>query len=325
MRTRLPEGSRNAQLCGAPGLGDGLLEDLGARRPDLFEFRVEVVRSEDRRLERSLGDQGQKAIALGLRAPAVGLEQDDVDILAGCANGDPTEPLGRDVVADLEVERVAVEAECGIGVVDGDEGGGEVDCHATTVWVPTRSLLLRSCSGPQPLESIRGRCARRPRRHHAHAGGDHLVVAVVERSVLRGGHADDLVEAGAERAQRRAAHGHARVGDRRPRAQEGLGSLDAPCHEVGVGRLAVGRSELAREVGRRHQGRAGDGRHVERLSVIPVDEIPRPTQVHEVGHLLRRHADDARRATGVRDHWPAAKTALRPARTDRWARPRRER
>ena len=49
------------------------------------------------------------------------LEQDDVDVLPRGADGDPTEAVGRDVVADLEAERVAVEAERGVGVVDGDE------------------------------------------------------------------------------------------------------------------------------------------------------------------------------------------------------------
>jgi len=35
------------------------------------------------------------------------------------ADGDPAEAAGRDVVADIEAERVAVEAERGVGVVDG--------------------------------------------------------------------------------------------------------------------------------------------------------------------------------------------------------------
>ena len=57
-------------------------------------------------------------------------------------------PSDGDVVADLEAERVAVEAERVVGVVDGDEHGGDGDCHATTVRAPTRRVLLRSCSVP---------------------------------------------------------------------------------------------------------------------------------------------------------------------------------
>ena len=38
-------------------------------------------------------------------------------------------PSDGDVVADLEAERVAVEAERGVGVVDGDEHGGDGDGH----------------------------------------------------------------------------------------------------------------------------------------------------------------------------------------------------
>ena len=44
------------------------------------------------------------------------LGQDDVDVVTRGADGDPAEPVGRDVVADLEAERVAVEAERGLGV-----------------------------------------------------------------------------------------------------------------------------------------------------------------------------------------------------------------
>jgi hypothetical protein len=93
----------------------------------------------------------------------VRLEQDDVDVLSGGADGDPAEAVGRHVVADLEAERVAVEAERGVGVVDGDEHRGDGGCHATTVRAPTRRVLLRSCSvvaGAQTVTVVRrGRVA----------------------------------------------------------------------------------------------------------------------------------------------------------------------
>src|SRR5271168_1275941 len=89
-----------------------------------------------------------ESVALGLGTTAVRLEQHDVDVLLRGADGDPAEALGRDVGTNLETERVAVEAERGVGVLDGDEHGGNGDCHAMTVGAPTRSLLLRSCSVP---------------------------------------------------------------------------------------------------------------------------------------------------------------------------------
>src|SRR6185437_10560005 len=65
--------------------------------------------------------------------------------------------------------------------------------------------------------------------------------------------------------------------------------LDPAGHEVAVRRLAVGGPELPREVGRGHQGALGHGRNIERPRVLPVDQIPRPAQVREVGQLLRVH------------------------------------
>src|SRR5262245_59727604 len=73
-------------------------------------------------------------------------------------------------------------------------------------------------------------------------------VAVVTRAVLRRCLADDLREARAARAERCAANGEARVGDRLTLTKEGLGTLDATRHEVGVRRLPVRRAEPAREV-----------------------------------------------------------------------------
>ena len=54
-------------------------------------------------------------------------------------------PSGGDVVADLEAEGVTVEAEGLVGIVDGDEHGGDGDFHATNVRARA-ALLLRSCS-----------------------------------------------------------------------------------------------------------------------------------------------------------------------------------
>src|SRR5581483_260659 len=77
---------------------------------------------------------------------AVRLEQHDVDVLTGGTHGDPAEPSGGDVEAHFEAERVAVEAERGVGVVDRNERRGKGDCHATNIRAPARRVLLRSCS-----------------------------------------------------------------------------------------------------------------------------------------------------------------------------------
>jgi len=48
-------------------------------------------------------------------------------------------------------------------------------------------------------------------------------------------------------------------------------------------------------VRRRHERGTGHGRDIERLRVVAIDEVARPAQVHEVGDLLGRHADDGNR------------------------------
>ncbi len=75
-----------------------------------------------------------------------------------------------------------------------------------------------------------------------------------------------------------------------PLAQQRHGALDAPGHQVGVRRLAVGGTELAREVCGRHQRMRREGRHIEGARVLPVDQVTSPAQVREVGELLGRHA-----------------------------------
>ena len=148
IRTRLPAGSRNAQSRAPQGCDAGSWSTSAPDARTFSNVRVEVLGAEDRGLQRPLRHQRQEGVAFDLRATAVRLEQDDVDVLPRGADGDPAEAVGRDVGADLEAERVPVEAERGVGVVDGDEHGGHGDCHGTTVGPPTRRALLRSCSVP---------------------------------------------------------------------------------------------------------------------------------------------------------------------------------
>ena len=77
-----------------------------------------------------LGDERLEGVALGLGPAAVGLEEHDVDVLPDRTDGHPAEAVAGDVVADLEPERVPVEAEGLVGVVDGYEHVGDGGCHA---------------------------------------------------------------------------------------------------------------------------------------------------------------------------------------------------
>jgi hypothetical protein len=124
---------------------------------------------------------------------------------------------------------------------------------------------------------------------------------MVVRAVLRRRLADDLGEARAERAERRAAYGDAGVGDRGSLTQKSFSAFDASRHEIGVRGLAIRGTELAREVRRRHERGTRYRRDIEGLRVVAVHEVARPAQMHKVGDLLRRHTDDVtRRAPG--DH-----------------------
>src|SRR5580658_33007 len=58
------------------------------------------------------------------------LEQDNVDVLAGCADSDPAETAVRYVDTDLEAESVAVKAESCVWILDRNEHCGDGDCHA---------------------------------------------------------------------------------------------------------------------------------------------------------------------------------------------------
>ena len=70
-----------------------------------------------------------------------------------------------------------------------------------------------------------------------------LATAVGTRSL-----AGDLSEASAERTERSTSDCEARVGDAGALAEERHRSLDAPSHQVAVGRLAVDGPESARKM-----------------------------------------------------------------------------
>ena len=104
--------------------------------------------------------------------------------------------------------------------------------------------------------------------------------------ISAGRHADQLGEASAEGAQRRAADGETYFGDGQVAAtQQRHRALNAPCHQVGVGRFAVGQLELATEVPCRHVHAAGERLDVQRLRVVPVHPVAHAAQQLEVAQM----------------------------------------
>jgi hypothetical protein len=65
------------------------------------------------------------------------------------------------------------------------------------------------------------------------------------------------------------------------------GAFDAPGHYIGVGRLAVGASELAAEVPSLDVGAAGQRLEVQRLGVVSVDPVADAAQPRQVAQPLR--------------------------------------
>jgi molybdopterin converting factor small subunit len=126
----------------------------------------------------------------------------------------------------------------------------------------------------------------------------------------------DLGEACAERAERGAPDLQADFGDRQlAPAKERLCPLDAPRHQVRVGRLPIRGAELPREVSGRHQrsaGQVGDG---ERTRVFAVHQIAGTPQMREVGELLWRH--DASVPARARQDTRCCCTLL-PASDEKW-------
>ena len=148
MRKRLPEGSRNAQSRTPHGWDAG---SWSTSAPDARTVSNVASRSSVRKIAACSDPcvtSDRRTSPLGLRTTAVRLGQDDVDVLSRGANGDPAEAFGRDVGSNFEAERVAVETERSVGVVDGDEHCGDGDWHAITIGLPTRCVLLRSCLVP---------------------------------------------------------------------------------------------------------------------------------------------------------------------------------
>ena len=238
--------------------------------------------------------RGERVAVGGAAVQVVG--EDDRDAgLGGGADGDPAEVIAGDVVAQLEAERVAVEGQREVGVMDEDEALGESEVHALKAREPGAASRF---SDPARLAARAGEVPGDAARHARER-------AVVTRPVGRRRLAHQLGEAGAEGAERRTPDLPADLGDRQlATAQQRLRPLDSPRHQVRVGRLPVRGAELPREVRGGHQRGAAERGDVERARVLAVHQIAGAAQVREVGEFLRRHAAPPARTTPGRSAKP---------------------
>ena len=118
MRTMLPDGSRTAQSRVPHGCSVGSCTISTLEACSFCERPVEVVGVEVDAVQRALRDQRGDRVAVGGAAVQV-VGEDDPDLgLGGGADGDPAELPAGDVVAQLEAERVPVEGQCDVGVMD---------------------------------------------------------------------------------------------------------------------------------------------------------------------------------------------------------------
>jgi hypothetical protein len=111
-------GVAHGEVPGAPRLVGRLLDDLAARGADRGEGGVDVVGFEVHAVQRALGDKAGQRVDVGRAAVQV-VGEDDADFwLGGGADREPAELAAGDVVAQFESERVAVELQCEIWIVD---------------------------------------------------------------------------------------------------------------------------------------------------------------------------------------------------------------
>ena len=96
--------------------------------------------------------RASQGVAVGLRPAGVRLDQHDLQLgLRRRRQGDPSKALGRDVAAQLQAQRVAIERECGVGVVDRDIAVRKRDGHAAHVIRGWSGLRV----GEDPVEERR--------------------------------------------------------------------------------------------------------------------------------------------------------------------------
>ena len=114
----LPEGSRTAKSCAPQNCSVG---SCTISAPASRTFAKAASRSSERKLtpfSAPLASSAASCVVVGGAAVQVVREDDPDARLGGAADGDPAEVAVGDVVADFEAERVAVERQREIGIVD---------------------------------------------------------------------------------------------------------------------------------------------------------------------------------------------------------------
>src|SRR5712692_7318175 len=126
-----------------------LLQHLATSGPDVLEGRIAILGAEDDAAQLTLGEHLLHDLAVGRGCVGVGewRLEDDVDVrLALGPDRGPAHALVFDVAAHLQPEKIPVEGECLVVVVDGDEAVTKFQVHAITLRAVRPRSLLHFCS-----------------------------------------------------------------------------------------------------------------------------------------------------------------------------------
>ena len=118
MRTRLPEGSRTAKSRVPHGWSVGSCTISTPEPPSFSKVASRSSAWKWTPLRAPLASERGERVGVSGAAVQVVREDDRDAGLGGRADGDPAEVAAGDVVAQLEAERVAVEGQCEVGVMD---------------------------------------------------------------------------------------------------------------------------------------------------------------------------------------------------------------
>src|SRR5215471_10118812 len=124
-----------------------LLQDLGTSGLDVLEGRITILGAEDDAAQQTFGQHLLHDLAVGRGCVRVRKRrlEDDVDVrLALGPNRGPAHALVFDVVAHLEPEKISVEGERFVVIVDGDEAVLKFQVHAVTLRAVRRSRFFIS-------------------------------------------------------------------------------------------------------------------------------------------------------------------------------------
>src|SRR5713226_6422045 len=126
-----------------------LLQHIATSGPDVLEGRIAILGAEDDATQLTLGEHLLHYLAVGRGCVGVGKWrlEDDVDVrLALGPDRGPAHALVFDVAAHLQPEKISVEGERLVVVVDGDEAVTKFQVHAITLRAVRRKPLLHFCS-----------------------------------------------------------------------------------------------------------------------------------------------------------------------------------